>query len=353
LPIETEEWLQLTLDQMQSQHLFDHIHGGFYRYTIDPEWQTPHFEKMAYTSALLATVYFQASERFQRPDYLNTAQQTLTYLEEHLYNPTTQLYQSSQSAIDLNHQEGGDYLWSKEALQKTLTPEDFQRIQTAWQLDQPAPYEFGWLPFPPANITSTEWQRIRSALQTPARQIPIDSKSILGWNGLILSAYSQAYRTLKTPHYHQKGQALAKRLSQLIQQDNPPRALSQLDSPMGEATLEDYAFIYQGLKNWQNASKISFLTQINALEKTILRQFLNATGWQYHASPLLPGQQSEWQMKDDAIPSPAGIVSCLQPKTLLFSSSALLKYPVAYASYLTPLIQCGATPPTVTKFNKE
>jgi hypothetical protein len=353
LPIETEEWLQLTLDQMQSQHLFDHIHGGFYRYTIDPEWQTPHFEKMAYTSALLATVYFQASERFQRPDYLNTAQQTLTYLEEHLYNPTTQLYQSSQSAIDLNHQEGGDYLWSKEALQKTLTPEDFQRIQTAWQLDQPAPYEFGWLPFPPANITSTEWQRIRSALQTPARQIPIDSKSILGWNGLILSAYSQAYRTLKTPHYHQKGQALAKRLSQLIQQDNPPRALSQLDSPMGEATLEDYAFIYQGLKNWQNASKISFLTQINALEKTILRQFLNATGWQYHASPLLPGQQSEWQMKDDAIPSPAGIVSCLQPKTLLFSSSALLKYPVAYASYLTPLIQCGATPSTVTKFNKE
>ena len=353
LPIETEEWLQLTLDQMQSQHLFDHIHGGFYRYTIDPEWQTPHFEKMAYTSALLAKLYFQAAERFQRPDYLKTAQQTLTYLEEHLYNPTTQLYQSSQSAIDRNHQEGGDYLWSKEALQKTLTPKDFKRIQTAWQLEQPAPYEFGWLPFPPPNITSTEWQRIRSALQTPASQIPIDSKSILGWNGLILSAYSQAYRTLKTPHYHQKGQALAKRLSQLIQQKNPPRALSQLGNPMGEATLEDYAFIYQGLNDWQNASNTSFVTQINALEKTIVHQFLNTTGWQYHAIPLLPGQQSEWQMKDDAIPSPAGIVSCLHPKTLSFASSALLKYPVAYASYLAPLIQCGATPSTTTNPNKE
>jgi len=349
LPIETEEWLQLTLDQMQSQHLFDHIHGGFYRYTIDPEWQTPHFEKMAYTSALLATLYFQASERFQRPDYLKTAQQTLTYLEEHLYNPTTQLYQSSQSAIDRNHQEGGDYLWSKEALQKTLTPKDFKRIQTAWQLEQPAPYEFGWLPFPPPNITSTEWQRIRSALQTPANQIPIDSKSILGWNGLILSAYSQAYRTLKTPHYHQKGQALAQRLSQLIQQKNPPRALSQQGNPMGEATLEDYAFIYQGLKDWKNASKTAFSTQINALEKTIVHQFLNTTGWQYHAIPLLPGQQSEWQMRDDAIPSPAGIVSCLHPKTLSFAGTALLKTPVAYASYLAPLLQCGATQSTTIK----
>ncbi|MCF6254637.1 MAG: DUF255 domain-containing protein [Thiomicrorhabdus sp.] len=316
LPQETEEWLLLTLDQMQSQHLFDHIHGGFYRYTTDPEWQTPHFEKMAYTSALLASVYLQAAERFQRTDYLKTAQQTLAYLEKHLYNPNTQLYQSSQSAIDRHHREGGDYLWSQEALQKTLTPEDFALIQTAWQLEQPASYEFGWLPFPPPNITPTEWQPIRLAPQTPAKQIPIDSKSILGWNGLILSAYSHAYRTLKNPHYRQQGQALAKRLSQLIQQENPPRALSQQGNPMGEATLEDFAFIYQGLKDWQNASNASYSTQISALEKTITHQFLNATGWQYHAIPLLPGQQSEWQIKDNAIPSPAAIVSCLQPKTL-------------------------------------
>jgi hypothetical protein len=81
LPEPIEEWLLLTLDQMQSQHLFDHIHGGFYRYTIDPEWQIPHFEKMAYTNALLADLYLQASQRFNRPDYLQTALATLNHLQ--------------------------------------------------------------------------------------------------------------------------------------------------------------------------------------------------------------------------------------------------------------------------------
>ncbi len=356
LPEETEAWLQLTLDQMQSQHLVDHIHGGFYRYTIDPEWQTPHFEKMAYTSALLAKLYFQASERFQRQDYLKTAQQTLTYLEQHLYNPTTQLYQSSQSAIDRHHREGGDYLWSKEALQQALLPEDFALIQTAWQLQQPAPYEFGWLPFPPPKLSQIRWQRIQKALQVPAKQIPVDSKSILGWNGLILSAYAQAYQTLKQSHYHQKGDALAKRLSQLILQKNPPRALSEQGNAMGRATLEDYAFIYQGLKDWQSvhtAPNSPLFATLNTLEKTILTQFLNPTGWQYQAIPLLPGQQSAWQMKDDAIPSPAARVSCLTPETLAFASTALLKEPIAYASYRQPLTQCGTPPTTPKKTNQE
>ncbi|VAW49865.1 Uncharacterized protein YyaL [hydrothermal vent metagenome] len=343
LPKATKEWLILTLDQMQSQHLMDHIHGGFYRYTIDPEWQTPHFEKMAYTNALLAKLYFQAGTRFQRPDYITTAQQTLTYLNEHLYNPATQLYQSSQSAIDAKNQEGGDYLWTKEALQKALSPTDFALIQTEWHLEQLAPYELGWLPKPPSKISPAQWQRIRHALQTPAKQIPIDSKSILSWNGLILSAYAQAYQTLNTPNIRQKGDALAKRLNQLIQQKNPPRALSQQGNPMGHATLEDYAFIYQGLKDWQTTTETSYAPQIAALEKTILRQFLNATGWQYQAIPLLPGQQSHWQMKDDAIPSPAAIVSCLKPEALSFASASLLKDPIAYASYTQPLTQCGQT----------
>ncbi len=341
LPEATKEWLILTLDQMQSQHLFDHIHGGFYRYTIDPEWQTPHFEKMAYTNAQLAKLYFQAGTRFQRPDYIKTAQQTLTYLTEHLYNPITQLYQSSQSAIDAKNREGGDYLWTKEALQQTLSPADFALIKTDWHLEQPAPYEFGWLPKPPSKSSPAQWQRIRNALQTPAKHIPVDSKSILGWNGLILSAYAQAYQTLNEPNIRQKGEALAKRLNQLIQQENPPRALSQQGKPMGQATLEDYAFIYQGLTAWQTASNTSYALQITALEKTILRQFLNATGWQYQAIPLLPGQQSTWQMKDSGIPSPAGIVSCLKPETLSFASASLLKDPIAYASYTQPLTQCG------------
>ncbi|HIE40893.1 MAG TPA: thioredoxin domain-containing protein [Thiomicrorhabdus sp.] len=341
LPKPIEEWLLLTLDQMQSQHLFDHIHGGFYRYTIDPEWQTPHFEKMAYTSALLSQVYLHAGERFQRNDYLTTAKQTLHYLETHLYNPTTQLYQSSQSAIDAYHQEGGNYLWSKQALQKVLAPNHVKHLQQVWSLNTASPYQLGWHPKPNAKTPPKQWEHIRAQLQTDPKHIPTDSKSILSWNGLILSAYAKAYQTLKQPDYLQKGERLALRLSTLIQQKNPPRALSLNGQPMGEATLEDYAFIYQGLKDWQEAYPQNTLTNtLNTLKATLLNQFLSTTGWQYQVSPLLPGQQAEWQMKDNAIPSPTALVSCLAPKTLTLATHALMQRPIEYASYYQPLTLC-------------
>ena len=274
-----------------------------------------------------------------------TAKKTLTYLEQHLYNPNTQLYQSSQSAIDLKNQEGGDYLWTKAALQKQLSPEEWTLIKEAWHLDQPAPYDIGWHPFPPNHPSTNSWKSIRFALQTPPNQIPVDSKSILGWNGLILSAYAQAYQSLKSPTYQQKGQTLAIRLTQLIEQTHPPRALSRQGKPMGEATLQDYAFIYQGLTDWKKATgKTISSNTLQSLKNTILHQFLNPTGWQYHASPLLPGQQSEWQMIDDAIPSPTAIVSCLKPDTLAFSSTEILKNPIAYASYYQTRTKCAVIP---------
>ena len=352
LPTEIEDWLLLTLDQMQSQHLFDHIHGGFYRYTVDPEWQTPHFEKMNYSSALLADVYLQAGQRFNRTDYLKTAVETLNYLETHLYNPTTLLYQSSQSAIDSDNSEGGDYLWSKQNLKKALSSEEYDLVKQAWSLHSPPPYDLGWHPkdisinLEKKSFSKSQllWPSIRHKLQTDPEQIPIDSKSILGWNGLILSAYTRAYSVLQNPKYLDKARALAKRLSNLISQNKPPRALSKLGSLMGTANLQDYAYIYQGLKNLQTIENSPLNNgAILQLETRILRQFYSASGWQYDATPLLPGQQNEWQIPDSAIPSPAAIVSCLNKDILAYAGKSIMQKPVEYASYLLALQQCGKT----------
>ncbi|MDX1795956.1 MAG: DUF255 domain-containing protein, partial [Hydrogenovibrio sp.] len=121
LPEELQDWLRLTLDQMQDGHLQDHVNGGFFRYCVDPDWQIPHFEKMLYTQAQLAQLYFVASHRFHRADYRQTANRTLDYVERSLFNPKTQLFQSSQSAIDKQQREGGGYLWTKPQLQHRLS----------------------------------------------------------------------------------------------------------------------------------------------------------------------------------------------------------------------------------------
>ncbi len=339
LPAPIEEWLLLTLDQMQSEHLFDHIHGGFYRYTVDPEWQTPHFEKMAYTNALLADLYLQAGQRFKRPDHLQTALATLSYLQAHLYNPATQLYQSSQSAIDAHNVEGGDYLWTKSRLQQQLTKQEFSAIDQAWSLSKPAPYDLlGWHPSPLTGKNSQLWPTIRAKLQTNPPQIPIDSKSILGWNGLVLSALSRAYAVLKNPVYLRQANQLAKVLMRHIMKKHPPRALSVDGLNMGEANLQDYAFIYQGITDWHKlTSQTTYQTEIKALEQTISQRFYTKSGWQYHHAPLLPGQQGEWLMADNAIPSPTAIISCLQPESVGFAGKTLLGNPLNYATYLNTL----------------
>ncbi|RUM92989.1 MAG: thioredoxin domain-containing protein [Thiomicrospira sp.] len=327
------DWLQLTLDQMQSQHLFDHVNGGFYRYTIDPEWQTPHFEKMLYTQALLAKLYYQAGNEWQRKDYIETARQTLKYAETHLWNPKTQLFRGSQSAIDQNNIEGGNYLLTKETLKKKLPPDAYEQVRTEWQLDQPAPYDAGWHPKP----TRQFWPIIQARLQSHPDTIPTDTKSILGWNGLMLSAYVTAYQSDPThsKQIKQKAQRLAQRLIQAFQAD-PPRAFSLENKPMGKANIQDYAFVLQGLKDWQAMTKQrSIQTTLLKLQQQAETIFLSSQGWHYSDAPALPGQHGIWAMEDDALPSPTAILDCGNSAHLANSQNELQRYPLAYASYAT------------------
>ncbi|KDN96293.1 hypothetical protein EI16_08425 [Hydrogenovibrio marinus] len=347
LPEEQQDWLELTLTQMQQQQLQDHINGGFFRYTIDPEWQTPHFEKMLYTQALLAKAYFIAAKRFERKDFLQTAKATLAYAEKHLYNPKTQLFLSSESAIDRQGIEGGDYLWTQTALQKALNPTQYQQVVKDWQLNQPAPFTIkngtpGWLPKP----THQNWQAIQAKLMRPINNIPTDSKNILGWNGLMLSAYAEAVET--TPNnqdYHQQASQLAKRLMDAFNQNagqkiSTPRAYSKDNQPMGTATIQDYAFVFQGLRDWQNATHNSTITNtLQKLSKQANTRFFTAKGWLYTSAPLLPGQVGDWAIPDGALPSPTAIFDCTQPGRFSQlgsqATSQLSTSPLDYASYLT------------------
>lgn len=335
---ENLDWLLLTLDQMQSEHLIDHVNHGFYRYTVDPEWQTPHFEKMLYTQALLAKIYFQAGQKYNRPDYIQTALNTLSYAQNHLFNSNIGLYQGSQSAIDKHNLEGGDYLWSKAQLQQKLTANEFKIVEKQWQLDRPAPYELndsgGWHPKP----TSQNWASIQQKLLTPPNQIPTDDKSILGWNGLMLSAYAQAQKSAPSQQQTSKGRALAERLITILQAEEPPRALSGSGGKMGRANLQDYAFIIQGLRDWQQIKPSKKNQQaIEEFEETAKKKFLTPYGWQYSDSPALPGQTGEWVLEDDAIPSPTAILDCGNNNHLGRIQGLLNDYPATVASYGTSL----------------
>src|SRR3569833_2294696 len=70
------EFLRLTFDQMAARGMRDHIGGGFFRYTVDPDWDTPHFEKMLYDNAQLAVLYLRAATVLEQPRYREIARGT-------------------------------------------------------------------------------------------------------------------------------------------------------------------------------------------------------------------------------------------------------------------------------------
>jgi len=346
-PQALQAWLKLTLDQMQNQGLHDAVHGGFFRYTIDPEWQSPHFEKMLYTQALLAKVYFVAADQFANPQYLQTARQTLDYVETHLWDANAQLFMSSQSAIDFQQREGGAYLWSRQALKKRLNPQAFQYLVTAWQLQQPPPFELGWLPKP----TAKHWSDIQIKLRRTPTDIPTDDKMILAWNALMLSSYAVAYKldTANRSQYANKAEQLVKSLQKAFQNQSPPRAFNRQGQIMGSATLEDYALTLQALKDWQNtlsqspplapqSKVIQTLKMLQAQLKAQSEQrFLSAQGWRLSQAPILPGQHHHWATPDSDLPSVTARLDCSRPNHIAHEQTELLTHPLDYASYADTL----------------
>ena len=77
----------VTLDHMAAGGIYDHLGGGFHRYSVDAEWLVPHFEKMLYDNAMLAACYLAAWQETQRKDYLRVVRETLDYVLRDMTDP--------------------------------------------------------------------------------------------------------------------------------------------------------------------------------------------------------------------------------------------------------------------------
>lgn len=235
------------LTAMDEGGIHDHLGGGFHRYTVDPNWQVPHFEKMLYDNGQLLSVYAEASVLADSPRFAQISRDIADYLIAQMQHPKGAFY-SSQSA-DSEGEEGTFYVWTPEEI-RALGPVAEPLIK-AYGLTQKGNFERGRTVFnrdPAVDPEQADIKAARAALfdhREKREHPPTDDKLVVAWNGLTIGGMARAGRYLNEPRYIAAAQQAANHvLSHQTADGRLPRILA-VGAPAG--VLEDYAFLGNGL----------------------------------------------------------------------------------------------------------
>ncbi len=260
---ETQEMLVRTLDAMALGGIYDHLGDGFHRYTTEPTWSIPHFEKMLYDNAQLVSVYARAYALTGRPLYRRVVERTLAYLQREMSHPDGGFF-SAQDA-EVAGEEGASYVWSRDEIQTLLGPERARQLLSVYQLTPlPEHAAFGVLrvQLPLSELlvrtgatTAAELlERFDDARATllaerAKRPQPLrDDKVLAAWNGLAIRALVDAAQALHRPDYLRRAERAAQFvLGRLLREDGSLHRSFVAGQPREAGVLDDYAFLSDGL----------------------------------------------------------------------------------------------------------
>jgi uncharacterized protein YyaL (SSP411 family) len=212
-----------TLDGMALGGMYDLVGGGFHRYSVDAAWLVPHFEKMLYDNALLASAYLHGWLVLGKPRYREIVEETLDYVLRELAVDAGG-FASSQDA-DTDGVEGLTYTWAagEGAPAELLEPFEEGRSVIRGELDA---------------ATRARLFELRERRPKPTR----DDKVITSWNGLAVAALAEAGRRLERPDYVEAAVTAAEALAH----EDVQRSYRD-GRASGPGFLDDYANLAHGL----------------------------------------------------------------------------------------------------------
>jgi len=361
-------FLKLTLDNMARYGLRDHLAGGFFRYTVDPGWRTPHFEKMLYDNAQLAMVYMKAGKVLGDPGYLQVARDTLNFMQRDMHHASGAMI-ASFSAIDDKGVEGGYYLWEKMQLQQLLTADEWQAYRLYAGMVDPSPLDQGYLPMqmktedevaralqlPPGKVRGLVDSSTRKMLsRRSGRSLPRDDKRLASWNGLALAAFSVAAQEFPDAAYRQTAQGIRNYLVTGLWDGKQLVRAREDNKIVGQASLEDYAAVAHGLLEWARLTgeESDYRIARDVVEQGWQRFYTNH-GWRMSEPGFIPMEAPVDAIIDDHLPSPSGLLlevsfqlasrlndKALRDRALAAANSGqqlLTEQPFWYASHIQAL----------------
>ena len=280
---ESSAMARKTLRAMNMGGMYDHIGGGYHRYSVDSQWRVPHFEKMLYDQAQLIVtnlhLYQQSGEQF----FAEAAQDTITYVLRDLQHPDGGLY-SAEDADSVNpydpqeHSEGAFYLWKEEEIREILDTDTAKAFIACYGIrphgnalsDPGGDFTGRNILYMEKSVEELAVQlgknreELRKLLQESRRKLLVrrnkrtrphlDDKIITSWNSLMISALAQAGSILGVRRYILEAQRITDFILNNLFQNKKLLRRWREGEPRFDGVLEDYAFFIQGLLDLHTAS---------------------------------------------------------------------------------------------------
>ncbi len=250
--------VEKTLTRMAQGGLYDHLAGGFFRYSVDREWKIPHFEKMLYDNAQLLVLYSHAWQVLPKPLYRNAATSTAQWVIDEMQQPGGG-YASTLDA-DSEGEEGKYYVWSETDLCAVLSEDEYTQIENTFGLFGEANFEGRWhLNLNPdidhelPDQNSETDQIIRNAksrlLEIRRHRIRpgLDDKILTAWNGLMISGMALAGRIFNCDSFIESAQQSVDFIRNNLWQGNRLLASCAKGKSHLNGYLDDYSFMLCGI----------------------------------------------------------------------------------------------------------
>ncbi len=319
--------VELTLNKMAFGGIYDQIGGGFARYSIDNSWKIPHFEKMLYDNAQLASLYATAYLKFKKPLYKEVVFETLEFVERELMAKNGAFY----SALDADSEgeEGKFYIWREDEL-KLYINEDFEIFRDYYNVNKKGLWEHGnYILLKKQTIKQIskkhkisvsvlesrikEWEKILMDKRDKRIRPALDDKSLTSWNGLMLKGYVDAYMIFGEEKHLDVALKNANFIANIQMQKDGKlwRSYKHRRSTIN-AYLEDYALVSEAfIRLYEATFDEVWLTRAEKLVRYSLENFYDKnSGMFYFTSKLDPPLFArKMEINDNVIPASNSVMA--------------------------------------------
>jgi len=280
----------LTLRKMAQGGLYDQIGGGFFRYSVDAQWQIPHFEKMLCDNGVLLALYADALALTGEPLFRRVVEGTAAWVLREM-QASSGGFHASLAADDAQGREGHFYLWESEPLRLALTPIEWDVCAAHWGVFDGANFEGHYWHLHvarPAAALATSLQqpeapieeliagaRAKLLIERDKRERPVrDAKLLTGWTALMITGLARAAQVCQRPDWLKAARS-ALHFIRTERWHDDGRTSGRLQAlPNQDAFLDDHAFLLEAVLALHDADpQPDDLPFAEEIAKAMLAQF--------------------------------------------------------------------------------